>query len=242
MERDEKQTEITLDQILHRCQDLMTTMQSFLHRSNNEQLDYKDYVDAFASFQGHIHNLMKLVRNNSQLLSQKSVFPIKLLPTEDEVLAASTSGRLTSFNHDSAPTYLRTKYDPEIQQRFDSFQMRANQISLDQSQKQLTSANKISQNVTELIRSNREESENELNRNVFPPSYAQSDTLTLVSALFFGKGLRPGQESSQMSNKLSGGPPSGVSNVPQRPAPGKAGPSIKTNIKGAGQSGHPYNR
>lgn len=51
MDRDEKQFEMSRDAMLQRCQDLMKAMSQFLYRIDAEQLNYKDYVDAFASFQ-----------------------------------------------------------------------------------------------------------------------------------------------------------------------------------------------
>lgn len=239
MERDDKQVEMALDSMINRCQDLIKTLSSFLYRIDTEQLNYKDYVDAFASFQGHIFNLQKVIRNHSQSLSNRSVFPIKLTPVDDEGLAAATEGRLKSFNHDTAPEYLRTKFEPEIENRLKSISQKASSIAPEQAQKQITAANKISQNMTEMIRSQREECQNELNRNVITPSFNTADTYQLVAALFLGKGLRPGQDMPPM--KPMNMPPTGIANPPQRSAPGKAQPSIKTNIKAANAM-NPYSR
>ena len=214
MEREDKQMEITLDSMLQRCQDLMKAMSAFLYRIETEQLDYKDYVDAYAAFQGHIHQLMKVIKNNHQLLANRSVFPIKLTPNDDEGLTAATEGRLKTLNHDSCPIYLRTKYDPEIETRFNHFLQRGNLINPDQAQKQIASANKIVQNITDLIRNHREESESDQNRNSFPPTSSNVDTYTLAGALFYGKGLRTGADgisSSVASSTSSSGAVTGNS-------------------------------
>lgn len=242
MEREDKQLEIALDSMLNRCQDLIKSLSSFIYRIDSEQLSYKDYVDAFASFQGHIFNLMKVIRTQNQPLSNRSVFPIKLSLEDDEGLTNATEGRLKSFNHDTAPIYLRTKFDPEIETRFNAITAKANSVNNDQAQKQITSANKIVQNMTELIRNHREECENELSRNAITSTFSTPDTYQLVAAMFNGKGLRPGQEAIS-TNKMNPAnmQPTGVVSQAQRPAPIKAQPSIKTNIKAA-TSLHPYNR
>lgn len=248
MEREDKQMEVTLDSMLQRCQDLMKAMSTFLYRIDAEQLDYKDYVDAYAAFQGHIHQLMKVIKNNNQLLTNRSVFPIKLTPNEDEGLANATEGRLKTLNHDSCPIYLRTKYDPEIEARFNQFSQRGNVINPDQAQKQIAGANKIVQNITDLIRSHREESENDQSRNAFPPTSSHLDTYALAGALFNGKALRPGLETGpgkmgaavSMAAREAAAREAATANV-ARAVPKATGPSIKTNIKSAPQM-HSYNR
>jgi len=247
-EREDKQVEVTLDSMLQRCQDLMKAMSAFLYRIDTEQLDYNHYVDAFGAFQGHIHQLMKVIKNNHHLLVSRSVFPIKLTPNEDEGLANATEGRLKTLNHDSCPVYLRTKYDPEIEAKFNQFSSRSNMISIDAANKQITSANKIVQNVTELIRNHREESENDLNRNAFPPTSSSTDTYALVGALFNGKGLRPGTDNLAKMNaanlaasQAAAAAAAASSQATARVGPKATGPSIKTNIKAAPQM-HSYNR
>lgn len=176
-------------------------------------------------------------------MSNRSVFPVKLSPFEDEGLVTLTEGRLKSFDHVSAPDYLRTKLDPEIETRFNIIGIKANSINIDQAQKQVNSANKISQNMVELIRNHREELENELNRNAFPPTSSTPDTYALVGALFNGKGLRLlDHKGPEMSAKMAQQQAAiAAAQMQQRPAPGKSQPSIKTNIKAA-NSMHPYNR
>ncbi len=243
MEREDKQMEVTLDSLLQRCQDLMKAMSTFLFRIENEQLDYKDYVDAYASFQGYISQLMKVIRNNHQLLTNRSVFPIKLSPMEDEALAAATEGRLKALTHDSCPIYLRTKHEPEIEQRFSQFTARTANINNDQANKQIASANKIVQNVTDLIRTHREESESDLSRSDFPPTTVTADTYALVGAIFLGKNLRPGSEVNKLSAATiaANQAAAAAAALAARATPKPSGPSIKTNIKAASSTIH-YNR
>lgn len=232
--REDKQMEATMDQLLQRCQDLMKAMSHFLCRIDNEQLDYKDYLDAYASFQGYMSQLMKAIKNNHQMLVNRSVFPIKLSLCEDEGLATATDGRLKALTHDSCPDYLRTKYEPEIEMRFNQFTARTQNINNDQASKQIASANKIVQNVTELVKNHREESENDMSRNAFPPTHAPSDTYALVGAVFLGKNLRPGSEVKMNPATIAANQAAAAAALAaSRAAPKPSGPSIKTNIKAA---------
>lgn len=236
MERDEKVFEQSLDTIIQRCQDLMKSLSSLLLRIDTEQMDFKDYLDVFASIQGSIASLMKTVKANMSNYVTRSIFPLKLTPTEDLGLAALTEGRLKTFNHDSAPDYLRTKYEPEVESRFKLFSTKGNGTSMDQAQKQITSANKIVSTLMDAIRSVKEAWELE-NRHQFQPTTSPDATYAMLSAVFNGKSLR------QIHEPVGRGPiVQHLQQAPQqRPAPGKAAPSIKTNIKAANNM-HPYNR
>ena len=253
MDREDRQFEMVLDSLLQRSQDLMKALSLFMNRTDNEQLEYNHYADAFASFQGYLKNILKVVRSHSQSLAIRTVFPLKLSPNDDEMLINATEGRLRSLNHDTAPIYLRTKLEPELENRLNLFATKGNSINNDQAQKQIQTANKISQNMVDLIRSHKEEWEND-SRNPMPQTYLQTDTYQLSAAIFNGKGLRSdmissGQKllsGSQMgsSGGSTGGPtgvasPSLTTNIGHRTAPGKAQPSIKTQIKSA-TSIHPY--
>ncbi|OTF70932.1 mediator of RNA polymerase II transcription subunit 8-like protein [Euroglyphus maynei] len=250
MDREDRQFEMVLDSLLQRSQDLMKALSLFMNRTDNEQLEYNHYADAFASFQGYLKNILKVVRSHSQNLAIRTVFPLKLAPNEDEMLINATEGRLRSLNHDTAPIYLRTKLEPELENRLNLFATKGNSINNDQAQKQIQTANKISQNMVDLIRSHKEEWEND-SRNPIPQTYSQADTYQLSAAIFNGKGLRSGSEMissgqkllSGSGNNLSGSAPTGVASpltaTGHRNAPGKAQPSIKTQIKAA-TSIHPY--
>ncbi|KAF7493846.1 Mediator of RNA polymerase II transcription subunit 8 [Sarcoptes scabiei] len=236
MDREDRQFEMVLDSLIQRCQDLMRALTTFMCRIDNEQLEYNHYADAFAAFQGHIQNILKVVRAQSANLGIRTVFPLKLVPHEDEILVNATEGRLRSLNHDTTPIYLRTKLDPEIENRMNAFANKGNSINNDQAQKQIQTANKISQNMVELIRSHKEEWEND-NTNPLPQTYLQNDTYLLSAAIFNGKGLKPGSEVMPISKTQPNTAPTGI--APQRASTSKAQPSIKTNIKAA-TSIHPY--
>lgn len=238
MDREDRQFEMVLDSLLQRSQDLMKALSLFMNRIDNEQLEYNHYADAFASFQGYIKNILKVVRLQSQNLAIRTVFPLKLVPNDDEMLINATEGRLRSLNHDTAPIYLRTKLEPELENRLNLFSTKGNSINNDQAQKQIQTANKISQNMVDLIRSHKEEWEND-SRNPMPQTYLQTDTYQLSAAIFNGKGLRSGADMISLGQQKTGVASPTTTTTGQRNAPGKAQPSIKTQIKAA-TSIHPY--
>ena len=239
MDREEKQLESVVETLILRVGDLKNALQGFIGRLETDQsISWTQFIDSFVVFSAQINNLMKILRNDkTPQLSNRLLFPLILSPDIDQELAKLTDGRVQSFNHDMVPDYLRTKPEPEIEAKESLINGKVSNLSADQSQKQLTSANKIVNNLTETVKSSREEWETETNRQNQNQTCLMSDTTALISAITFGKALKP------MSAPMKGpvGPPMAPQTAPStRPGGGKAPATIKTNIKAAGV--HPYAR
>jgi mediator of RNA polymerase II transcription subunit 8 len=141
------------------------------------------------------------------------------------------------------PDYLRTKPEPEVEQKEAQLYVRASQISADAGQKQITTVNKIANNIMDLIKTSREEWDQESGQRSLSQTSSINDTNTIIAAIASGKGLKgpvpvsgspkPGAQPPG-SQPLAGQPPG-----PKMGGPGKA-PALKTNIKSA--SAHPYAR
>jgi mediator of RNA polymerase II transcription subunit 8 len=242
MDREEKQLDATVDSLILRVQDLKNALNTFIYRieSENQNLSWAQFIDSFALFSGQINNLMKIVKNDkTPLLRNRIVLPLLLSPDIDEELAKLTEGRVQSFNHDMVPDYLRTKPEPEIESKENAIQLRVQSISADQSQKQITTANKIVNNMTELVKNNREEWETESGRANQTQTSSIADTTALIAAINYGKGLKTTPPKAAVNPVMTQQVPQTAPNL--RPAAGKAPATIKTNIKAAA-SGHPYNR
>jgi mediator of RNA polymerase II transcription subunit 8 len=241
MDREEKQLDATVDSLILRVQDLKNALNSFICRivAEDQSLSWAQFIDSFALFSGQINNLMKIVKNDkTPALRNRIVLPLLLSPDIDEELAKLTEGRVQSFNHDMVPDYLRTKPEPEIEAKENAIQLRVQSISADQAQKQITTANKIVNNMTDLVKNNREEWETESGRANQTQTSSMADTTSLIAAINYGKGLKTSPPKAAVNPVMT--------QVPQtapnlRPAAGKAPATIKTNIKAAA-SGHPYNR
>ena len=165
----------------------------------------------------------------------------------DADLAKLTDNRIQSFSHDLVPNYLRSKFDPDMEAKHQSYENRANTISQDAANKQLTIMEKITKEIMKHINKERDEIESKANtRSDLEKTYDVSDTHALVAAISIGRGIKlPGPGSnmgvlpgSRGPGSNPGGPPPGVISGPSM---NKAASSIKTNIKGASQV-HPYAR
>jgi mediator of RNA polymerase II transcription subunit 8 len=121
---------------------------------------------------------------------------------------------------------------------------KANNITADNLMKQINLLNKLSNQIQETLRSSKDTLDGEFNqKGVSSQMSSQNDTNNLISAIVFGKNLKPNQSMNtssvnqqQMSDQRSSLPP-----VISGMAPTKAPSSIKTNIKAAANL-HPYNR
>lgn len=241
MDREEKALETVIDTLIQRLSDLKNALQLFITRIETDpSCSWPTFIENFVVFSAQINNLMKILRNEkTPPLHNRVLFPILLSPDIDEELIKITEGRVQSFNHDMVPDYLRTKPDPEIEAKESAINQKVSNMSADQTQKQLASANKIANNVTDLIKNNREEWETESSRHNQNQTSSLTDTNSLIAAITFGKNLKP----MTAPTKGSVGPPISVPQTApsQRPGGGKAPATIKTNIKAA-TNVHPYVR
>jgi len=154
-----------------------------------------------------------------------------------------TEGRVSVFSHEVVPDYLRTKPDPDVEAREQQLIQRSNLISIEAAHKQINSINKISTTILEHIRTAREEWESESGaRASTAQTSSMTDTQLLISAVCLGKGLKT-------QAKLPSGVPTSQGPPTQAPPPqsqmggvGKLPSAIKTTIKSAAPSSHPYAR
>lgn len=63
-----------------------------------------------------------------------AVLPLLLSCDRDEALVSLTEGRVTSFAHDLVPDYLRTKPEPQAEQRMVQLTQKANTLNYDAAQ------------------------------------------------------------------------------------------------------------
>merc|ERR1711972_1120638 len=89
------------------------------------------------------------------------------------------------------PDYLRTRPDPELENRHLSLEARANATTSDQQQKQLTVMDKITRDTLKLITREREEMDaKSAGRAEQEKSQSVEDTRTLLDAINHGKGFK----------------------------------------------------
>lgn len=146
MDREDKMLEASVDALMLRCQDLKSSIAAFIYKleSEYETLHWPSLLDNFALISGQLNNMMKVVRSEkTPIYRNRILLPLTLSPDRDEHLCMLTEGRVAAFNHDMCPDYLRTKPDPEVEQKEQQLLLKVSQITPENAIKQLTSSNKI---------------------------------------------------------------------------------------------------
>uniref|UniRef100_A0A8C6LDX0 Mediator of RNA polymerase II transcription subunit 8 n=1 Tax=Nothobranchius furzeri TaxID=105023 RepID=A0A8C6LDX0_NOTFU len=268
-QREEKQLEASVDTLISLVAHVKNALQSFIAKLENEyeRLTWPSVLDNFALLSGQLNTINRLLKNEkTPSFRSQVIIPLVLSQERDDDLAKLTEKRVPVFSHEIVPDYLRTKPDPEVEEQEKQLSAEAARIGPDAAQKQIQTLNKMCSNLLEKLNNPREDRDAESaasrqNKASFNPS----DTNALVAAVAFGKGLSkcrpPGPVAPGIPGQgpmMSGGPTlqqvtiggaagqqagMGGPVAPQQLGqPGKIPSSIKTNIKSASGSIHPYNR
>ncbi|XP_072295292.1 mediator of RNA polymerase II transcription subunit 8 isoform X2 [Eucyclogobius newberryi] len=264
-QREEKQLEASVESLVSRVAHVKNALHSFIYKLENEyeRLTWPSVLDNFALLSGQLNTINKLLKNEkTPSYRSQVIIPLLLSPDRDDDLAKLTELRVPVFSHEIVPDYLRTKPDPEVEEQEKQLSAEGARIGPEVAQ-QIQTLNKLCSGLLEKLNNPRDEREAEsaaLRQN--KPSFNPADTIALVGAVAFGKGLSkcrpPGPVAPGLPGQgsmMSGGPTlqqvtigggSGQQSmggpVSQQGQPGKMPSSIKTNIKSASGSMHPYNR
>lgn len=268
-QREEKQLEASVESLFSRVAHVKNALHSFIYKLENEyeRLTWPSVLDNFALLSGQLNTINKLLKNEkTPSFRNQVIIPLLLSPDRDEDLAKLTEQRVPVFSHEIVPDYLRTKPDPEVEEQEKQLSAEAGRLGPEVAQKQIQTLNKLCSSLLEKLNNPREDRDPEnAGGRQSKPSFNPADTNALVSAVAFGKGLskcrppgpvapgHPGQ-----GPMMSGGPTlqqvtigggsgqqagmGGPVAPQQQGQPGKMPSSIKTNIKSASSSMHPYNR
>lgn len=198
-------------------------------------------MDNFALISGQLNSLGKVLKNErSPHLRNHLLLPLALRPDRDAELEKLTEGRVQCFNHEVVPDYLRTKPEPEVEDKVQTVVQKAAGVPADMAQKQLNAMNKVTSNLLDIINSNKEELESEANQKAsMSQTYSSTDTNSIVAAMLFGKGLKSTRR--QDSQPTMAQQQQQQQQQKQAQSIGKAPSTIKTNIKSAAST-HPYTR
>ncbi|XP_017289205.1 mediator of RNA polymerase II transcription subunit 8 isoform X1 [Kryptolebias marmoratus] len=268
-QREEKQLEASMDSLISLVDHVKNALQSFIYKLENEyeRLTWPNVLDNFALLSGQLNTINKLLKNEkTPSFRSQVIIPLLLSPDRDEELAKLTEQRVPVFSHEIVPDYLRTKPDPEVEEQEKQLSTEAARIGPDVAQKQIQTLNKMCSNLLEKLNNPREDRDAESAASRQNKAFFNAgDTNALVAAVAFGKGLSkcrpPGPVAPGHPGQgpiMSGGPTlqqvtvgggagqqaglGGPVAPQQQGQPGKMPSSIKTNIKSASASMHPYNR
>uniref|UniRef100_A0A8C4Z790 Mediator of RNA polymerase II transcription subunit 8 n=1 Tax=Gadus morhua TaxID=8049 RepID=A0A8C4Z790_GADMO len=249
-QREEKQLEASVDLLISRVAHLKNALHNFIYKLENEfeRLAWPSVLDNFALVSGQLNTINKLLRNEkTPSFRNQVIIPLELSPDRDDELAKLTEQRVPVFSHEIVPDHLRTKPDPEVEEMEKQLSAEAARLGPEAAQKQIQTLNKLCSNLLEKLNNPREDRDPESSAiRQSKPSFNPADTLALVGAVAFGKGLSkcrpPGPGAPGQGPMMGGGPT--LQQVTIGGASGQPAPqfSIKTNIKSASGSMHPYNR
>lgn len=235
----------SLDSIIQRVKDIKNSIESLIMKLEQEYLtiNWPTVLDNFALLSGEVNSLNRVLKGTKlPQLRNCAIIPLHLSPDYDPDLQNMTEGRVSVFNHEVAPIYLRTRPIPEVEDKLGTLQTKAGSVSHDNLQKQINMMNKLLNMVHDTIKQHRESADDLGQKSAIPQLSSQADTNALISAIAFGKGLK-----SQSPNTSSSSHSSiqdqriAMPSTPQGMQSNKPPSTVRTNIKAATHI-HPYAR
>ncbi|KAH3697727.1 mediator of RNA polymerase II transcription subunit 8-like [Dreissena polymorpha] len=244
MQKEEKHLEASLEALIQRVSELKSSIGALIGKLEHEYetLNWPSVLDSFALLSGQLTSLGRVLKGDKvPALKNQLLLPILISPEIDESLGKLTEGRVMMFNHEIPPTYLRTKPQPEVEEKTQQLVTKATCLAQDLAHKQLNNLNKFTSNLMDLMNSTKEDWENDAgHKNSQPQMCSQDDTNLLVATALYGKDLRTTRPRHPKSPQI-GMMQAQQANNRQNPVMTKAPSAIKTTIKSAAAS-HPYQR
>uniref|UniRef100_A0A1I8ADE1 Mediator of RNA polymerase II transcription subunit 8 n=1 Tax=Steinernema glaseri TaxID=37863 RepID=A0A1I8ADE1_9BILA len=117
--------EAKLDEVRKTVEGLLASL------DQQERLQWPEFLDKFTSASNELATILNFVRRASvfpssedgtEFLRKQLIVPKCVFPDEDEELSDATNGRVTVWNHDTVPLYLRTKMTAEVESEEQSFE------------------------------------------------------------------------------------------------------------------------
>lgn len=246
--KEEKHLDTSLDELIHRVRELKQSINGFIYKLENEyqNINWPSLMESFGVLSSGLSNTKRLLKTEKMpLLRNYALFPILLSPDRDPQLEKLTEGRVLAFNHEVVPDYLRTKPEPEVEEKVTLLSVKASSITLEMAQKQLNMLNKITSNILDLINASSDIGERDANsKNSVPQTTSAQETQMLIAAVTKGTRLKRPETPVGVPHVpgMPGPPQQQIQQKPQiQPGMGRMPSTIKTNIKAA-VTAHPYQR
>uniref|UniRef100_T1GPF8 Mediator of RNA polymerase II transcription subunit 8 n=1 Tax=Megaselia scalaris TaxID=36166 RepID=T1GPF8_MEGSC len=181
MQREEKQWEMTLEQILSRLNDLKLSIGNMIQvlETQYETINWPTFLDNFALISSHLTGISKILNRRDMggcLLRNRTFLPLTLSQDRDE--------HLVQIMKDV------TKPDPTAEARMIAHEQKANSLNADTANKQVMQFNKVVGHISDIISEHRDKFETESSaRAGIQQTSSMTDTQALVAAVGIGKGL-----------------------------------------------------
>ncbi|XP_067936367.1 mediator of RNA polymerase II transcription subunit 8-A-like [Watersipora subatra] len=189
---EEIKLEQSLDSMIQQVNEIKASINQFLYKLDHEHetLSWPSVLDSFALLSSQINSFHKMLASDRLAPLKNYVFvPIQLNPDRDVALEKLTENRMSAFNHEVVPDYLRTKQEIDVEQKIKSVSDKTSILTTDATTKQINALNKSTSSLCTHIQSKRDDHRSEEGQRRIPESYSKQDTKALVAATAHGKGL-----------------------------------------------------
>ncbi|GLH15879.1 Mediator of RNA polymerase II transcription subunit 8 [Gryllus bimaculatus] len=203
MQRQERQVDSALDALIERVNDIKLTIIGLLNKLDSEynSINWPTFLDNFALLSSELTAIRKLLnKNRMPCLQELTVLPLKLSPQCDESLMQMTEDRVPAFAHDVVPNYLRTRPDPELEQRHKEMENNVSDMSQEEIQKEVAEFSEVVDHVLKIVHEARETWGIEETAHKAMQTSTSADTQMLASAVGVGRGLRVPLTGARMSS------------------------------------------
>ncbi|KRX72431.1 Coiled-coil domain-containing protein 47 [Trichinella sp. T6] len=171
-----------------------------------DQLDWPSLLNSFRVISSQFNSMLQLLRSDRASHFKNYVFlPIKLSVEVDADLEAATENRLHAWTHAVVPDYLRTKPDPQVEQKDQQISNQVQQriCNPESLQKQITAFNRCLNCILDSLNASIRDSEMD-GRKTSKTSDGE-DTALLVAAILKGQNVKPAYSATPASSRGSSG-------------------------------------
>ncbi|OQV25281.1 putative Mediator of RNA polymerase II transcription subunit 8 [Hypsibius exemplaris] len=158
-----------------------------------DSLSWPAILDRFNVIMSQIVVLSSQMKNDRLPdLRKLTVVPFLVSPDPDSTVERITEGRMATVNHENVPNYLRTKLDPEVENRFEAAYLRiplpnTPAETLQKQDKQIQNLNKVVNTLIEQFQTAQNDWDSKTAKAKLPPTSDPNDTILLLAAVTAGK-------------------------------------------------------
>ncbi|KAA0190664.1 Mediator of RNA polymerase II transcription [Fasciolopsis buskii] len=152
--------------------------------------DWPHYLSTLALCASELSEIRKVLESDRFVNEHTLVLtPTLLNPEPDPSLAKATEKRLSLFNHDTVPQYLRTKLDPKLETQCHSQMNRASSMPSEQLTKLINLANRAIDSSVREVNILKQELEADFSDRQNKSMSSTEDLNAMIAAITLGKGL-----------------------------------------------------
>ncbi|KRY42121.1 Coiled-coil domain-containing protein 47 [Trichinella spiralis] len=171
-----------------------------------QMVDQPSLLNSFRVISSQFNSMLQLLRSDRASHFKNYVFlPIRLSVEVDADLEAATENRLHAWTHAVVPDYLRTKPDPQVEQKDQQISNQVQQriCNPESLQKQITAFNRCLNCILDSLNASIRDSE--MDGSKTSKTSDGEDTALLVAAILKGQNVKPAYSATPASSRGSSG-------------------------------------